>query len=75
MSNVYTADAKRHNLHVAWNDTRKEAYLYDKLADGKVRCGVCPRRCQIAPGQVGFCKVRKNIDGTLYTQNYGKATH
>lgn len=75
MSNVYTADSKRHDLHLSMKDTRKEAYLYDRLENSKVKCNVCPRRCVIVPDQVGFCKVRKNIDGTLYTQNYGKATH
>ena len=75
MSNVYSEAVERHDLHLKWNDTRKEAYLYDKLPDGRVACRVCPRRCQIPNGSVGFCKVRKNIDGTLYTQNYGKATH
>ena len=36
MSNVYTEDAQKFNLHLEWNDTRKEAYLYEKLPDGKV---------------------------------------
>lgn len=75
MSNVFSEDVKQYNLHQTWNDTRKEAYLYEKLADKKVSCHLCPRNCTIAEGRVGFCKVRKNIDGILYTQNYGKATH
>ncbi|MBF0546506.1 MAG: AmmeMemoRadiSam system radical SAM enzyme [Candidatus Riflebacteria bacterium] len=75
MSNVYSESVPKHNLHLLWNDTRKEAYFYDKLSDGKTKCRLCPRNCMIAQGQSGFCKVRKNIDGTLYTQNYGKATH
>lgn len=75
MSNAYHDGVTRHDLHESWNDTRKEAYLYDRLGDGRVRCRVCPRLCTIAPGKVGFCKVRKNLEGTLYTQNYGKATH
>jgi len=75
LSNPYSEDVVRYDLHKVWNDTRKEAYLYDKLADNKVQCLVCPRKCKIAKGHVGFCKVRKNIEGILYTQNYGKATH
>ena len=39
--------------------------------DGK-RCGLCRRRCVIPEGAAGVCGVRKNINGTLYTINYGK---
>jgi pyruvate formate lyase activating enzyme len=73
--NHYYEDAKKHNLHLEWNDKRKEAYLYKKLDNGRVRCGLCPRGCTIGENRVGFCKVRKNIDGVLYAQSYGKATH
>lgn len=75
MSNMFTESAQKYNLHTKWNDTRKEAYFYDKLSDQKVMCRLCPRRCTIVEGGVGFCKVRKNIGGTLYAQSYGKATH
>ncbi|MEA1984046.1 MAG: AmmeMemoRadiSam system radical SAM enzyme [Euryarchaeota archaeon] len=48
----------------------KEAMLYEKLDDDKVRCGVCYRRCTIAPGKRGFCRVRENRDGVLYSLIY-----
>ncbi len=35
-----------------------------------VRCGLCPHHCDIAPGQVGDCRVRKNINGKLYADGY-----
>ncbi len=66
---------KRYNLHQVWNDTRKEAYLYEKRDNNSVKCKLCPRMCVINPDNVGFCKVRKNINGVLYAQSYGKATH
>lgn len=50
----------------------KEAMFYEKLKDKKVRCNLCPRRCVLAEGAVGFCRVRQNIDGVLYSLNYGK---
>ncbi|MCX8128885.1 MAG: AmmeMemoRadiSam system radical SAM enzyme [Clostridia bacterium] len=75
MSNAYSEDVKKHNLHLEWNDTRKEAYLYSKLENNRVQCGLCPRRCTIGENSTGFCKVRKNIGGTLYALSYGKATH
>ncbi|SFE06854.1 radical sam [Trichococcus pasteurii] len=51
----------------------KEAMLYEKLGDGRVRCGVCPHHCVIAEGKRGICAVRENREGTLYALNYGKA--
>lgn len=51
----------------------KEAMLYEKLGDGRVRCGVCPHHCIIADGKRGICAVRENREGTLYALNYGKA--
>lgn len=51
----------------------KEA-LYYSQEEGKVSCELCPRGCRIKPEGVGICRVRKNVDGTLYTLNYGKYT-
>ncbi len=43
----------------------RETLVYDKLDDGKVRCGICQRRCIIPPGGFGYCATRKNEDGKL----------
>ena len=51
----------------------KEALLYRKIDNKNVRCNLCAHHCQIAPGKTGICKVRKNIDGTLFTLVYGRA--
>jgi pyruvate formate lyase activating enzyme len=48
----------------------REAMLYDKLDNNKVKCNVCNHRCTIAPGKRGFCRTRENRDGTLYTLIY-----
>ncbi len=50
-----------------------EAMLYKKEKDKKVNCRLCARRCLISDGATGFCLVRKNEGGTLYSLNYGKA--
>lgn len=50
----------------------KEAMLYEKLSEGKVKCHLCNQYCTIKPGKRGICAVRQNIDGTLYTLVYGK---
>ncbi len=51
----------------------REAMLYEPLQDGKVRCYLCARRCLIPDGGYGFCGVRKNQTGKLYSLNYAKA--
>lgn len=51
----------------------KEAYLYEKMADGKVKCNLCNHRCVIFPGKRGICGVRENREGVFYSSVYGKA--
>jgi len=50
-----------------------EAMLYEKQKDKKVKCHLCARRCLISDGATGFCLVRKNEDGVLYSLVYAKA--
>jgi pyruvate formate lyase activating enzyme len=50
-----------------------EAMLYEKLPDNNVKCNLCARRCEIKNGKVGFCLVRRNEKGTLYSLVYAKA--
>ncbi len=51
----------------------KEALLYKKLSENRVRCDLCNHRCAIKEGERGVCGVRENRKGTLYTLVYGKA--
>ena len=50
----------------------KEALHCEPLAEGKVACHLCPQECKIAPGNVGFCGVRRNVDGVLCAELYGQ---
>ncbi|OGW54014.1 MAG: AmmeMemoRadiSam system radical SAM enzyme [Nitrospirae bacterium RIFCSPLOWO2_02_42_7] len=50
----------------------KEAYLYQKLEDNKVKCDLCAHRCFLTEGKTGICGVKKNINGTLYSLVYDK---
>ncbi|NQU98697.1 AmmeMemoRadiSam system radical SAM enzyme [Candidatus Woesearchaeota archaeon] len=50
----------------------QEALYYNSKKDGVVQCVLCPRNCYIQPEKVGFCLVRKNIDGKLYTLVYSR---
>ena len=49
----------------------KEAMLYNKQEDVKVRCLLCAHRCVIPEGSIGICHVRENREGVLYTRTYG----
>lgn len=54
------------NLHIAkW---------WHKNNNNKIVCTLCPRYCELSEGQKGFCYVRENIDGVLYSTGYGKPT-
>ncbi len=51
----------------------KEAILYSKGEGNSVRCNLCRRGCTIPDGERGFCHVRENRGGKLYSLVYGKA--
>jgi len=51
----------------------REARYYEKLADGSLRCNLCPHNCEIKPGRRGICKVRQNQAGTLVALDYARA--
>lgn len=40
----------------------------------KVECGVCPHRCKLNEGQLGFCQGRICRSGKVVSENYGKIT-
>jgi len=48
-----------------------EGFLYAKLDDKKVICGICPNACILSPGDRSVCRSRVNIDGKLYSLTYG----
>lgn len=50
----------------------KEALLYEKLENKLVHCYLCAHQCRIAEKKFGFCGVRQNIDGVLYTHVYAR---
>lgn len=52
---------------------KKEAVLYERLQDKLVHCFLCAHHCRIPDKGFGFCGVRQNLDGVLYTYAYGQA--
>lgn len=55
----------------------KPALLYERLADNKIKCQLCPHNCLVDDGQSGICRVRKNLGGDFFSLNFHKvaATH
>lgn len=49
-----------------------EARYYQKLAENKVKCSLCPNYCVISENRYGRCLGRKNIGGQLFAVNYGE---
>jgi pyruvate formate lyase activating enzyme len=52
----------------------KEALFYETKEDLKVQCLLCPHNCLIPEGRQGFCGVRKNQEGKLFTLIYEEIT-
>jgi pyruvate formate lyase activating enzyme len=48
------------------------ASYYEKQAEQKVLCTLCPRACVVAESERGFCGVRENRGGDYYTLVYAR---
>jgi pyruvate formate lyase activating enzyme len=47
-----------------------EARWWEPEPGGKAHCYLCPRHCHIGVGQAGFCFIRVNEGGKLYSLGY-----
>jgi pyruvate formate lyase activating enzyme len=50
------------------------AKWWEPTEKNKILCTLCPRYCKIGEGQPGFCYIRQNTNGKLYTIGYGRPT-
>ena len=48
--------------------------LYYKQQGQVTLCRLCPKQCRITEGLAGFCRVRRNQGGKLYSVNYAQTT-
>lgn len=48
-----------------------QAKFYEQIKRQTVKCELCHHNCVIDKDKEGICNVRKNIDGELYSLNYG----
>ena len=49
-----------------------ECRYYQKMDDGRVECQLCPHHCRIARGKTGICRSRRNVEGVLVSEVYGR---
>lgn len=47
------------------------ASFFTKISKDVVRCELCPHFCHIASGKYGNCRVRRNQNGELVSENFG----
>jgi len=58
-------------LHILQKtETLHEARWWEPEPGGRVHCYLCPRHCHIGEGQSGFCFIRVNQGGKLYSLGY-----
>lgn len=50
-----------------------EANFYHAAPDGVLQCDLCRHFCRIRAGSSGLCRVRRNVDGKLFTLTWGRA--
>jgi len=50
----------------------REAELWKAMPGKAASCFLCQRRCYLKDGEKGFCRVRQNVGGKLFSLNYGK---
>jgi len=53
---------------------KREALFWKQIEDNIVQCSLCPHNCIIKEGNVGFCRVRKNEGGKLFSLIYGSCS-
>lgn len=59
---------------LVYTENMKLADWWEPAEKGKILCTLCPRYCKIGEGQPGFCYIRQNHNGKLYTTGYGRPT-
>ncbi len=48
------------------------AAFFERLDDGRLRCGLCPHGCSLDVGDSGDCLTRRNSDGQMEVVTYGR---
>jgi len=68
--NLYCKNINKDSI-IEIPNMKKEAAFWKTIKNDMVQCTLCPHHCIIAPEKLGFCGVRKNERGKLFTLIYG----
>ena len=49
----------------------RQALYFEEIGNQEVQCHLCPHNCTLGLNKRGNCRVRKNIDGKLISENFG----
>lgn len=71
-SSVAASSAPAEASKVVSADDLHPAMWFETRPGNIVRCVLCPNRCVLSDGQIGICRVRKNVGGKLYSLVYGR---
>ncbi len=59
-------------------DLQRDAVIptryWQRTADGRVQCDVCPRHCKLTEGQRGLCFVRGRLDDQIVLATFGRSS-
>lgn len=64
-------ETTRANVPVKGLIKTKLSPYFTPMGGGKIQCELCPKRCLVPKGKRGFCRVRENRGGKLYSLVYG----
>jgi len=77
---LFSSPLLRRQAHASWKGRLKGQWglvreklspYFKPLMAGEVQCLLCPRMCVMGPKERGYCEVRENREGKLYSLVYG----
>ena len=78
LASVFSCTQERSAQEMPSSQTAQKGFVrpmrspwFSELDNAKVRCELCPKRCELAESERGTCRVRGNRDGVGYTLAYG----
>lgn len=63
-----------HKSAVEVADARVEQQAGAHIPAQRAVCTLCPHACSLADGQRGLCRARRNVEGVVVDENYGRVT-
>ena len=71
---AYSEIRYRENVPFASDPSIVSTRYWTRLADGQVRCDVCPRHCRLQDGQRGLCFVRARQGDEVVLTSFGRSS-